>query len=92
MLCVPGNKGVKEDIEILMEEDVYEEIIMLGLRMNKGIDCNIINERFGMNFINKYGQVIDKMKKENLVEYNDNILKLSDEGRNVANYVICQFI
>ena len=86
----------QEDIvrnkEILSLKDKKEEFIMLGLRMNRGIDLTEYMKRFDQNFIFEFSKEIQKLKKIGLVEHNENYLYLTEKGLDLCDSVVLEFI
>lgn len=85
---------VKEEIELLDTYSQMEEYMFLGLRLTEGISIEIFKSRFGKGIfdIEEYRIHTEKMIKEGLLDYNDNCLKLSAKGRDLANYVMSGYI
>lgn len=71
--------------EILTQEDINNEIIMLGLRLNKGIDKELLFN------ISDCG-TIDNLIKENLLKEDDDKICLTDKARIISNYVIAKLM
>lgn len=76
----------------LSTNDILEETVMLGLRMNDGVDMNKIYNETGIDFEQKCGVTIQKLANCGLVLSNKGILKLTDTGRNVLNRIIVELI
>ena len=87
---IKGNKTTLN--EELNQEDLEKEHIMLSLRMIKGLDINELNLKFNTNFEEKYKDIIQKLKEENLVEIENGRFYLSDKGLDYANVVFEEFI
>ena len=78
--------------EELNKEDLEKEYIMLSLRMIKGLDINEFNLKYNSNFEEKYKDIIQKLKDEELVELENGRFHLSDKGLDFANIVFEEFI
>ncbi len=76
----------------LSEEDKILEFVMLGLRMDKGIKDDEFFKRFKINLKDKYGDIIEKHKKNGLLEYKDGFLKFTPQGVYLSNTVLCEFM
>lgn len=85
----------QEDIvlnkEVLSQKDMQEEFIMLGLRMNRGISLFEYKKRFNLDFLSEYNKTIQKLKKLNLVEYNEEYLFLTEKGLDLCDSVVLEF-
>ncbi len=82
----------KEEETILSKDNILEEEIFLGLRLKKGINIKNINEKFKIDFIKNYGQIIKKYSRYNLLELNGDNLKLTEKGFLLSNEILCEFI
>jgi len=66
-----------------------EEVIMLSLRLEKGLDIISFNKMFNVNFLEKYHKQIQKLLNNNLIEIKDNHLKIVNFE--VSNMIISEF-
>ena len=82
---------IDEANDIDEKEDLFETI-MLGLRLNQGIDISAIEERYGIRFEEKYAAQIKKLINQELVVYNEGILRLTSLGKDLANQVFVEFL
>lgn len=80
------------DREILTPEEQRSEAMFLGLRLTEGIDIAAFAQRYGQIPGKYYGQMIDRMKRENLLEETEGRLRLSARGRDLANVVMAEFV
>ncbi len=78
-------QAIRLDEEILDETDQLEEYVFLGMRKMEGI---FLNEKL----VQCYGDNIERMKKQGLVEIQDGYLKLTKEGIDVSNYVFAEIL
>lgn len=90
------NKGVlpKFNAELIGEEEDLFETIMLGLRLNKGIDITQINKRYNIDFRKKYKEVLKSLLNEALITpiSEKGILRLTPLGQDVSNRVFLAFM
>ncbi len=77
--------GVKPVLfrEKLGERDLINERIMLGLRLTKGIDKNLIKNKQNL---------IEELKNEKLIEEEKGKIKLSPKGFLLSNYIISKLL
>lgn len=82
--------------EKLNEIDIYNEKIMLGLRMNSGVEYSLIeniNSGESKKFIKK---TIDKYLEKGYIEFrkseNKKIMKLTQHGREISNTIILELM
>lgn len=85
-------KAVIRDEETLTEKDEVEEFMFLGLRLNKGVSENEFKQTFGKTMETVYGDVLEKHLKEQLLSYQNGRYALTDRGRDIANYVMSDYI
>ena len=86
-----ANKEVKILEETLDEESKLNEYMMLGLRMIEGVNIQKTNEKFHTDILKKYKESLDKLKKYELIEINENIV-LTKKGLDLANIVWEEFV
>ncbi len=65
-----------------------EEIVMLGLRMNKGFDVNELKCSTGIDIFKLCGKKLDMLFNEGICRFADNRISVTDKGRDVLNTVI----
>ncbi len=85
-------KDIMRDIHPLTEEDRMNERIMLGLRLNRGMDIVAFNKDFGVDFFKKYGKAIKKNQELDLIAANERFIRLTERGRDFADTVTLDFI
>jgi len=79
----------EEEIDL---EDAAFEFIMLGLRLNKGVDLNLYKERFNKSFESEFADVIQVQLEQGLIENSDGFVSLTKHGRDTANSVIVEYM
>ena len=77
--------------ENLSKTDRMNEFVMMGLRLNSGVDLDAFNEKFNENFLKIYEQEIEKNLKSNLIILDEKNLKLTEKGRDLSNQVELDF-
>lgn len=81
-----------KDLYFCKKKDEMEEFMFLGLRLMEGVSKKCFQERFGKTIESVYGKVIQKYKEQGLLlEKNDHIF-LSDQGIDVSNVVMADFM
>ena len=83
------------DIEELSKKEQMEEYMFLGLRKIKGISKKKFKDIFKNDIMTLYGDKIEKLLKQDLLceEGPDkDILCLTEQGLDVSNYVMCEFL
>ncbi len=92
-----GEKEAEKDVEVLSREDQMEETMFLGLRTMKGVGAEKFYESFGLTLKEVYGEVIEKLVGQGLLEWtgdapSDSYLRLTERGIDVSNYVMSEFL
>ena len=66
--------------------------MFLGLRKIKGINESEFKKRFGMDIDDVYKEVIVDLCEKALLCRDNNIIRLTDKGLDLSNYVMSEFI
>ena len=87
-------KSLKKKIPIhqnkkLSKLEQFEEAIMMGLRINEGINLNCLNESLGMS-LNK--EKLKYLKYYKFISLNNNKLKLLSKGKLVLNKIVQELL
>lgn len=82
----------KEEVDRLSEYEAMEEFMFLGLRLTKGIKKVKFEKRFGRNITEVYGTVIERLKREQLIEEDEECIWLTEHGVDVSNVVLSEFL
>lgn len=89
---ISKNNFPVEEIVKLSKKDLITERMIMGLRLKKGINKNKFKSRFGVSIDELYGDVIDKLKKENLIQVDDEKITLTKKGLNLGNITLAEFL
>ena len=84
--------GERLDMEKLTPEEMQEEFMFMGLRMNEGISREEFLKRFKTDITSVYGQEISELISEGLLTENKGRISLTDRGIDVSNQVFEKFI
>lgn len=76
----------------LSQQEILEEEIFLGFRKYEGINIKKINEKFDLDFENKYKNILEKYKNLKLLEKINNNYRLTTNGILVSNTILADFI
>ena len=85
------NEKPIEFSETLSKNDRMNEFIMMGLRLNSGIDLGEFNKKFEEDFVSLYEREIENNIKLGLIEVKGNKIKLTEKGRDLSNQVELDF-
>lgn len=86
-----GKKPIEWEEKLSIKDEI-EENIFLGLRMNEGIKFKDFYEKYNLYFEEEYKIEIDKLKKMELIETNDEGMRLTQKGREISNSVFVEFM
>lgn len=87
--CFEKNRIIHE---VQTEEDARKEFMLLGLRKVDGVKINEFKNKFGDNPIYLYRNQLNKLSKENLIIVDNDDIRLSNRGIDLANLVWEEFI
>lgn len=68
------------------------EAVMLALRTAQGVPLRIFKERYGFDFIEQYGPVVERYSELGLLEVGTAYARLTRRGRFLANEVCAAFV
>lgn len=77
--------------DVLNKQQQLEEEIFLGFRKTEGINVQKINDKFGINFEEKYNETIKKYLHTHILK-TKNGYKLSSDGILVSNVILAEFL
>ena len=79
-------------IETLDKKSEMEEFMFLGLRLMAGISRQQFEDTFRVTLESVYGEVLRKLKGEQLIEEVAGYVRLTEHGIDVSNYVLAEFL
>ena len=79
-------------IETLDKKAEMEEFMFLGLRLMEGISRQRFEDTFHITLNSVYGDVLRKLKREQLIEETAGYVQLTEHGIDVSNYVLAEFL
>jgi len=86
------NPFSKNSQQELIDNEILEEEIFLGLRKMAGIDVQNINKKFGIDFELNYKDILDKYLETGHLIKTSKGYALSVEGVMVSNEILSEFI
>lgn len=78
--------------EALNKKDEMAEYIILGLRLNKGINKKQFCKKFGIDFMEIYGNIINSYIKSGHIKENKENIFLTQDGISISNTILCNFV
>ena len=85
-----GNARLSE--EVLTKEEMMEEELFLGLRKKSGVSIAKFEERFGISFEERYGQVVAESRQQGLLVPDDEMIRMTKKGLFLGDTVAEKFI
>lgn len=85
-----GNVRLSE--EVLTKEEMMEEELFLGLRKRKGVSIKHFEEKFGLSFSDRYGEVVAELQEQGLLVPDKNIVRMTKKGLFLGDNVAEKFI
>lgn len=80
-------------IEPLSKEEVFEETIFLGMRLNEGLSLDFLREKFHEFITDSFYSTLDSLEKRNLIIRNDReIIALTQKGIEISNQVFLELL
>ena len=89
---IKNGLNIKEIEEILTQKTAMEEFCFLALRKAEGIDVKRFKTKFGLDISSVYAEVIEKLKREGLIDVSDEYIKLNERGMKYGNYAFAEFL
>lgn len=83
---------LKEEVEVITEEDALAEFMFLGLRLTEGVSFARFRERFGRKMKNIYGEQIEELEKDGLLQEDEKGIRLTARGVDISNFVFEKFL
>lgn len=85
-----ANPAIHETGHFLTKKEMLEEEIFLGFRKSEGINVNRIKERYGVDFDERYKDILEKYK--DFVEKTSHGYALNLKGVLLSNLILADFI
>ena len=89
---IRNGESILIDRELLSVESQMEEFMYLGLRKIEGVSRTDFQNYFGKNVDDVYGEILDKLEEEQLLEFSGNRIRLTHRGMDVSNCVLAEFL
>ncbi|MGT2831867.1 radical SAM family heme chaperone HemW [Streptococcus halotolerans] len=85
-----GHSRLGEDI--LSKEEMMEEEFFLGLRKKSGVSISHFEEKFGVGFEERYGQIVADLVKDGLLILEEDTIRMTKKGLFLGDTVAEKFI
>lgn len=84
--------NAKARVEYLSKKELEEEYIMLQLRLNRGLDNTLLQNRYGYNIIEAKKAILDKYSNQGYLRISENVISLTNKSRFISNYIISDLL
>lgn len=85
--------------ELVFQEREKQELddlillhILVRLRIKAGINFDLFKQKFGIDFLTRYGKEVTKLASQKLIDLTDTGITLTQLGRDVENQVNLEFV
>lgn len=85
-----GNARLSE--EVLTKDEMMEEELFLGLRKKSGVSIARFEEKFGLSFEDRYGQIVRELCEQGLLVTDDKVIRMTKKGLFLGDTVAERFI
>ena len=89
---VEQGKSVLEESEQLELKASFRETVVMGLRLFEGVAEKRLLNRFGLSYLDVYGNNLSKLREDGLLELTSSVLALTEKGRRFANLVMAELV
>jgi oxygen-independent coproporphyrinogen III oxidase len=86
-----GESPIAETI-VLDDEDRQSENLFLRLRLQDGVNLREHQQRFGVNARERYRKDLARLDEAGLIEWQDDVMRISRKGKVLANEVFAVFV
>ena len=80
------------DIIEVSKNDEISETMFLGLRLTEGVLIDEFTQRFGASPLMIYPEILPKLKRDGLIDFNEKKIALTDKGIDLANLVFQELL
>lgn len=81
-----------ENEYVIDRKEAMSEYIILSLRLTEGLNISDFKTKYGEDIMRLFGENIDRLIKRQLIKLDNNKIKLSKKGLDLANQVFMEFI
>ena len=85
-------KQICSNPEEIDPETHEKEYVFLALRKTKGLDIIEFRKKFAVNFLEKYKLIIEKYRRQNLLEIEGDFVKLTPSACFISNEILSEFV
>jgi oxygen-independent coproporphyrinogen-3 oxidase len=79
-------------VDVIGRDEAFEESLFLGLRLNEGVDLNLLRLRFGDAMLHDAMPALLEVRDAGLLELSSDRMRLTPNGRLVSNEVFSRLL
>ncbi len=87
-----AGQSVHAEEECLQREESFRETVIMGLRMNRGVSTDDLQARYGLDFEQFYGGLVQDLCGRDLLARDKKNVYLTAKGRTFANLVMAELL
>jgi coproporphyrinogen III oxidase-like Fe-S oxidoreductase len=88
---IADNRIPAIDVEHLSPSQRASELIMLQLRLTRGVDLEAVRQLSGVDSCKEHQETLQRLAKLKLIHLNDDSFHLTERGINVADSISAEF-
>jgi oxygen-independent coproporphyrinogen-3 oxidase len=88
----PALDTTEQDVDIIGDEQAFEEALFLGLRLNEGVNLNTLRRQFGETMLQDAMPALLEVHDAGLLELEPDRMRLTAHGRLVSNEVFSRLL
>ena len=81
-----------QEVINLSKKELISEMMFMGLRLTEGVSKTAFKDRFNLSIKEVYEDTIKKLKRDNLIQENNNKIYLTKKGLNLGNISFAEFL
>lgn len=91
---IDGLEIVNSDIDVITSrstpnaDELMDDYVMLAMRLAEGVDLERFKEKFGVDFTEKYGTLLDDYLEDGFVIKDERGYRFTSQGMFVSNYIL----
>jgi oxygen-independent coproporphyrinogen-3 oxidase len=87
-----GQLPLREELELVTGQDLWQERIIMGLRLTRGINFSRFQEQYGIDILSEFADVLKVCTDTGLMEISGEQMRLTRRGFFLSNEVFCRFL
>jgi oxygen-independent coproporphyrinogen-3 oxidase len=91
-LLESATNAATPEVDIIGRDEAFEESLFLGLRLNEGVDLNILRRQFGDAILHDTMPALFEVRDAGLLELSSDRICLTPRGRLVSNEVFSRLL